>query len=47
MILLDLQEMKPNLLEITDECEQIDCEDCMNRNDCEPYKNGVNDLAFL
>lgn len=47
MILLDLQEIQPKVLEITEECERMDCEECAKRDDCEPYQKGVNDLAFL
>ena len=45
--MLDLQEISPKILEITEQCERMDCEDCAKRNDCEPYLKGVNDLAFL
>lgn len=40
-------ELREEVLTVTDECESIDCEDCPKKENCEPYKKGVNDLAFL
>jgi hypothetical protein len=47
MISLESEELQLKEPEITGECEQIDCEDCSNRSNCEYYQNGVDNLTFL